>query len=199
MEKPASPLYPIQDLLRKRWSPRAFSPQAVPRDILNSLLEAARWAASSYNEQPWRYIIATKDQTDAFQTVLACLEPNNQKWAHAAPVLMLGIIRTTFTRNGKPNSVALHDLGAASAQLTLEATARGLAVHQMQGVLPEKIRATFHVPAEYQPVTALAIGYPGDPEQLPEALRKVEREPRTRKAPAELFFDAAKQPFIAGV
>jgi len=155
---------------------------------LQSLLEAARWAASSYNEQPWRYMIAQKEQTENFAQLLSCLEPINQKWAKGAPVLMLSFMHTAFTRNQKPNRVAMHDVGAASAELTLEAMRHGVFVHQMGGILLDRIREVYHVPADFDPVAGLALGYPGDVNQLPEPFRKPEQEPRTRKSPTELFF-----------
>src|SRR5690606_15385785 len=120
--KQASTEYPIHELLAKRWSPCAFSAQGVPEDDLRSLFEAARWAPSSYNEQPWRYIVATKADLEQYDRLLSCLVPGNQEWAKTAPVLALGCASLRFDRNGKPNAAALHDLGLASACLTLEAT-----------------------------------------------------------------------------
>src|SRR6185437_5594635 len=146
MEKPADTQYPVHDLIRKRWSPRAFADKPVPAEALRSVLEAARWSASSFNEQPWRYIVATRESPQAFQQMLGCLMEKNQRWAKGAPVLMLSFFKKTFSANGRPNRVAPHDVGAASAQLTFEATARGLAVHQMGGIELDKIRSTYHVP-----------------------------------------------------
>jgi nitroreductase len=132
--KLAKPDHPIADELVKRWSPYVFDSRPVSKDDLRSLFEAARWAASSYNEQPWTYIIATKDEPDEFAKVLSCLVELNQEWAKQVPVLGLGVVSRNFKRNGKPNKAAIHDLGAASASLTFEATRRGIFVHQMIGL-----------------------------------------------------------------
>src|SRR5262249_49427539 len=129
--------HPVQELIAARWSPYAFSNRPVSRQDLLSLFEAARWAASSYNEQPWTYIVATEDDAEGFATLLSCLVEGNQTWAKAAPVLALGCTSLTFTRNGKPNAAAEHDLGLASGSFALEAAARGLCVHQMIGILPD--------------------------------------------------------------
>ena len=128
-------------VFREAWSPYAFSDRPVSEDDLRSLFEAARWAASSYNEQPWRYIVATRTDTEAFERLVSCLVEGNQPWAKLAPVLALGCTSLNFAANGRPNDAAEHDLGAASACLCLEATARGLFVHQMIGILPDKARA----------------------------------------------------------
>ena len=138
--KDARPDHPIHELLAKRWSPYAFADRPVPEDDLRSLFEAARWAASSYNEQPWSYIVATKADPGAFERLLSCLVEGNQAWARAAPVLALGCTSLHFALNNKPNAAAVHDLGLAGASLTLEATARGLSVHQMIGILPDRAR-----------------------------------------------------------
>jgi nitroreductase len=186
--KHASPDHPISELVAKRWSPYGFSDRPVSKDDLRSLLEAARWAPSSYNEQPWSYVVATKDDAENFKKVLSCLVEGNQAWASAAPVLAIACTSLNFTRNGQPNAAAVHDLGIASANLCLEATARGLYVHQMIGILPEKARAVFHVPEAVRPLTGLAIGYAADPAKLPEKLKERDQNPRTRKKLAEFVF-----------
>jgi len=180
--------HPVQDGIRKCWSPYVFTERDVPETDLRSLFEAARWAASSYNEQPWRYIVARKGNPEAFARLLSCLTPGNQEWAKQAPVLALGIIRTRFTRNEKPNRVALHDLGAASAQLTMEATHRGLSVHQMAGIDPERARSLYAVPEEYQVVTALAIGYAGENEATDSKFRERDQSARRRRPLAVTVF-----------
>src|ERR1700676_5394072 len=123
--------YPVHDLIAARWSPYSFADRSVGDEDLHSLFEAARWAASSYNEQPWSYIVATREQNDEFERLLSCLVEANQRWASSAPVLALGVASLNLSRNGKPNRAAIHDLGQASFSLALEATARGLFVHQM--------------------------------------------------------------------
>lgn len=188
-QKQASPDHPIHELIARRWSPYAFADRPVSDDDLRSLFEAARWAASSYNEQPWTYILATKGEPDAFDRLLSCLVEGNQGWAADAPVLALGCTNLRFTRNGKPNAAAIHDLGLASATLTLEATARGLVVHQMIGILPDKARELYLIPEGIQPVTGLAIGYAADPSTLSEKYRERDLAPRSRKPLDEFVFD----------
>src|SRR5438270_6621565 len=140
VQKQASPDHPIHELIARRWSPYAFADRPVSDSDLRSLFEAARWAASSFNEQPWAYVVATKADPDAFERLLSCLVEGNQGWAVAAPVLALGCTSLRFALNNKPNAAAVHDLGLAGASLTLEATARGLSVHQMIGILPDRAR-----------------------------------------------------------
>jgi nitroreductase len=186
--KQGTPDHPIHDLIARRWSPYAFADRPVADDDLRSLFEAARWAASSYNEQPWSYILATKVNPAEFERLLSCLVEGNQTWAKNAPVLALGCTSLFFKLNGKPNAAAIHDLGLASATLTLEATSRGLFVHQMIGILPDKAREVYRIPEGVQPLTGLAIGYAADPNMLPEKLRERDRTPRTRKALADFVF-----------
>jgi nitroreductase len=188
-QKQATPDHTIHELLARRWSPYAYSDRPVSDDDLRSVLEAARWAASSYNEQPWRYILATKANKAEFDRLLSCLVEGNQAWASAAPVLAIGCTSLNFSLNGKPNAAAVHDLGLASANLTFEATARGLFVHQMIGILPDRVRELYHVPQEVQPLTGLAIGYAADPGVLPEKLRERDLAPRTRKKLAQFVFE----------
>src|SRR5207237_4302235 len=140
MTKTARNDYPIHDLLRRRWSPRAFADRLVDPDKLRSLLEAARWAPSSFNEQPWAFVVATRDRQEEFARVLGCLVEFNQTWAKSAAALMLTFARLTFDRNGQPNRHAYHEVGLAMANLTVQATAEGLAVHQMAGIVVEKAR-----------------------------------------------------------
>jgi nitroreductase len=186
--KLATPDHPIHELLKRRWSPYSFLARPVPDNILCSLFEAARWAPSSYNEQPWAYIVAKSSDGEAFERLLSCLVEVNRVWAKAAPVLALGCTRLSFAGNGQPNAVAVHDLGQASCSLTLEASARGLFVHQMAGILPDRVREVYRVPEGVQPVTALAIGYLGDPGELPETLQNRDLAARTRKPLREFIF-----------
>jgi nitroreductase len=187
-QKQARPDHPIHELIARRWSPYAFADRPVLDDDLRSLFEAARWAPSSYNEQPWAYLVAAKTDLDAFNRVLSCLVEGNQGWAAAAPVLALGCTSLRFTLNGKPNAAAIHDLGLASANLTTEATARGLVVHQMIGILPDKARELYHVPEGVQVLTGLAIGYAADPRTVPEKYRDRDLATRTRKPLNEFVF-----------
>ena len=188
MIKHAATEHPIQPFIAKRWSPYGFSSRPVSDVDLRSLFEAARWAPSSFNEQPWRYIVATSAQADEFERVLSCLVEANQNWAKAAPVLALGVAKLNFTRNGKPNRVAIHDLGLATGNLLAEATARGLSVHQMGGILPDRAREIFAIPEGAEAVTGIAIGYAGDPATFPEEIRERDCAPRERKSQRDFVF-----------
>ncbi len=185
MHKPATNAFPIHDLIRDRWSPRAFSDKPVQPEVLASLFEAARWAPSSFNEQPWAYLVATKNDPENFAKMLSVLVDFNAGWAKNAPVLVLAVARLAFQNNGKPNRNAFYDTGAASALLSVEATARGLVVHQMAGFDAEKARQVFAIPSGCEPIAAMAIGYPGDSSSLPDSLREKELAPRTRKPLSE--------------
>lgn len=195
MEKPAVTQFPIHDLLKTRWSPRAFSSQPVEREKIQSLFEAARWASSCFNEQPWYFFLATKERPDAHRQLVDCLVEGNQEWARQAPLLVLTVAKMTFAHNDKPNRHAFHDIGLAVGNLVVQATALGLVVHQMAGILPDRIRDAFGVPEGFEPLTGLAIGYPGDPLRLPEPLRSRELAPRERNSlPSFVFSDSWGQP-----
>jgi nitroreductase len=184
MHKPAPTDFPVHDLIRNRWSPRAFSDKPVDREVLASLFEAARWAPSSNNEQPWAYLVATKDNPEDFAKMLSVLVEFNAGWAKNAPVLLLAASRLKFS-NGNPNRNAFYDTGAATALLSVEATARGLALHQMAGFDPAKAKQVFEIPADCEAIAAIALGYPGNPNSLSQKLQDREVAPRTRKALAE--------------
>jgi nitroreductase len=186
MEKPADTTYPIEELLKRRWSPRAFADRPVEPERLLSLWEAARWAASTANQQPWYFIVATREDAAEYARLLSCLRENNQQWASQAPVLMVSVAKLTFDANGQPNRHAFHDVGLAVANLILQATALGLGVHQMAGFYPDRVRELYEVPEGFEPVAGIVLGYPGDPATLPEDLRNRELAPRTRK-PLEAF------------
>ena len=190
MSKDASPDHAIHELLARRWSPYAFSGRPIPREDLLSIFEAARWAASSFNEQPWRYLVASRDRHEEFERVLSCLLEGNQTWAREAPTLALGCVRTTFSRNGRPNRVAQHDLGLASASLTFEATSRGVYVHQMAGMLPDRAREACGIPEDFEAVTALAMGYLADPGSAADLLQARDMNPRTRHPLSAFVFGA---------
>ncbi len=196
MIKHANAQYPIQPFVAKRWSPYAFANRDVSEADLRSLFEAARWAASSFNEQPWSYIVATRAQAAEFERLLSCLVDANQSWAKAAPVLALGVATLHFKRNGKANRVAIHDLGLATGNLVAEATARGLWVHQMGGIRPDCARELYGIPAGSEAVTGIAIGYAGDLASSSEEIRERDVAPRERKSQREFVFGSAwKNPF----
>ena len=185
MHKPAPNDFPVHELIRERWSPRAFADKPVPQGVLRSIFEAARWAPSSNNEQPWAYLVATCDDNENFEKMLSVLVEFNANWAKGAPVLAIAVAELAFAKNNAPNRNAQYDTGAASALLSVEATAQELAVHQMAGFDPAKARLVFGIPAGWEAIAALAIGYPGDPASLPQPLKDREMAPRTRKPIAE--------------
>lgn len=188
MEKRVNAQFPIHDLLARRWSPRAFDGRPVEVDALRTLLEAARWAPSSNNEQPWRFIVATKGHETGWNRLFDCLAEGNQKWTVLAPVLMLSVASMHFEDDGKPNRHAFHDTGLATENLVLQATASGLVAHQMAGFDVEKARVDLRIPAGYEPVAMIAVGYPGNPDILPERLRERELRPRSRRPIGEWTF-----------
>ena len=181
MSNPAPVEYPVLDVIRNRWSPRAFSDKPVPAEVLRSLFEAARWAPSSSNEQPWAYIVATKEDKENFEKSLGALVEFNAGWAKKAPVLVIAVAELAFAKNNAPNRNAQYDVGAASLQLSIEATARGLVVHQMAGFDPETAKEAYNIPQGWEPIAAMAIGYPGDASSLPEPYQSREKAPRSRK------------------
>jgi nitroreductase len=192
--KVANADHEILEVIRHRWSPRAFDASAAVTDAdLGAMFEAARWAPSSANEQPWRFVVASITRTpDVHAGLLASLTPKNQAWARNAPVLVLIAVRLTFERNGAPNPAAWYDAGQAVGFLSLQATAGGLAVRQMAGFDPEMARSVCGVPTLFEPAVVMAIGRPGDPEHLEsDAHRQAERQPRQRRPLTEFVFDGA--------
>ncbi len=183
----------VVEPILQRWSPRAFDHREVSREELKKLFEAARWAASSYNEQPWRFIVGFKGD-ETYRKILDSLIEFNQSWAATAPVLMLSVASRTFARNGSPNQYALHDTGAATAYLSLQATAQGLHTHSMAGFDHQKIRPALGIPEAYEIGAVTAIGYLGEASALPEAMRAMETAPRERKPLSEFTFSEWDRP-----
>ncbi|MGD8816998.1 MAG: nitroreductase family protein [Acidobacteriota bacterium] len=181
MEKPAPTRYPIHELIADRWSPRAFSERPVEEGMLHRLFEAARWAPSSRNEQPWSFIVCPKQNEEAHGALLRCLSESNQEWAQHAPILMMSVAKLALDHNGKPNRHAYHDVGQAVAMMLVEATDLELVAHQMGGFDQDKARELLQIPEGFDPVAAIALGYPGDAENLSLALQKREYAPRERK------------------
>ncbi len=177
------------EAIRHRWSPRAFSDRAVTTDDLVPLFDAARWAASCFGEEPWRFIVASKVNPAQYETMLACLVEANQAWAKSAPVLLLTVARKNFTHNNEPNFYALHDTGMALANLMVQATSMGLHVHAMGGFDRKKARAAYGIPEDHELGAAVAIGYLGDPSTLTEKTRNAELAPRSRKPLSEIVFE----------
>ncbi len=188
MEKPAETSCPIHDPIQRRWSPRAFTDRPVEEEHLMQLFEAARWASSCFNEQPWQFIVATKATPKEYERMLSCLVEGNQEWAKLAPVLILTVAKSTFDHNGKANPHAWHDMGLAIGNLVIQATTLGLSLHQMAGILPDRIREVYGVPPEFDPVTALALGYAGEASLLPGEFGQREQASRTRRSLAEIVF-----------
>ena len=188
LKKPAQTTAPLHDLLRERWSPRAFQTKAVSKTDLTAILEAGRWAASSNNGQPWRFIVATSDDGAGHAAAVAGFNVRNQRWVKAAPVLIFTCARKAFEANGNANAHSWYDTGAAVALMTIEAEARGLKVHQCAGIEREHIRTTYGVPEEFDICSGFVIGHQGDADGLPEELPGREKEPRARKPLAEIAF-----------
>ena len=188
MEKLATSSYPINALIAKRWSPRAFdSKRYVDKSTLGTLFEAVRWAPSAGNLQPWRFMVGVNfDETH--ERVFRTLNVGNQSWTKNAPVLLIALARLTQPNDDGPNPHAIHDLGLAMENLFLQAVDLGLYCHFMAGFSPEKVRATFGVPNGYEPMTAGAIGYPGSPDDLPDNLRQRELRPRERNSLKEFVY-----------
>jgi len=173
---------PIHDLIGQRWSQRAFSDAPVEREKLLGLFEAARWAASSSNEQPWAFLVATREHPKNHEELPGVLVEFNRAWASRAPVLILGFAYTQFEKDGRTNRYALYDLGQAVANLSLEATHLGLTLHQMAGFDVAAARQRFAVPGGWEPATVIAAGYPGNLDSLTEPLQRRETAERKRKA-----------------
>ena len=197
--KHASPDHPILDAIAERFSPYVFEPREVEREKLLSCLEAARWAASSYNEQPWSFLVAERTDENAFANMLDCLLEANQTWANNAGVLLVTVAATSFSRNNKPNRVCDHDIGLAVGNLSVQATALGLHVHQMAGLNLSKTRQVFGIPETHHPLTAIAIGYAGQPTDADDQeLAERDQAPRQRKPLGEFVFHGGwKQSWLA--
>ena len=185
--KPAPVSAPILDCLKDRWSPVVFEPRSVDSKAVRTLFEAARWAASSFNEQPWRFIVVSRDDS-GFAGAVDCLLDINQTWAKDAGLLVFTVVSRQLARNGTPNRCAEHDLGLAVGNLSAQATALGLHVHQMGGVNLSKVRQTYQVPEGYDPVTAIAIGHAGQPQQADPELAARDLAPRMRRPLEEIVF-----------
>lgn len=186
--KTASLDFPIQKLIADRWSPYGFSDRPVAESDLSSIFEAARWSASSYNEQPWSYFVALKKDYGEFGRLLSCLEPANQAWAKTVPVLVLGVVSLRFAKSSKDNRAAVYDLGLATANLVMEATSRGLSVHQMIGILPDTARELYQIPAHHEAWIALAIGYKAPTNELLDGFHERDLTQRQRKPSSQFVY-----------
>jgi nitroreductase len=176
-----------------RWSPRSYADRDVPTEDLKKGFEAARWAASSYNEQPWRFLVGHRGDA-TYKKIFDSLVQFNQDWVKSAPVLILSVARKHFAHNGQINRHSWHDTGAAMANFVLQITALGLHAHSMAGFDHQKAKAAFHIPDDFETVAVTAVGYLGDPESLPEEMRKSEVAPRQRKDLKEFVFSEWEKP-----
>jgi len=179
----------IHELISSRRSIRAFSPKGIDDASFIKLFEAARWASSSRNEQPWRFIAARKEDAENFQLALSCINESNRIWAQHGAILIVVLAKKNFTAHPVQNSHAHHDVGLAIGNLALQATALGIFLHQMGGISYHRVREVFEVPEEYEIISIIVGGYPGDKESLPENLRERETMPRLRKELSELVFE----------
>lgn len=189
MQKSSTIDHPISDLIRSRKSTRSFASRGIELDKINSLFEATRWAPSSSNEQPWIYIYALPHQKELWDKLFSPLNESNKIWAKDAGLLIASLARKEFTRFGTTNSHALYDLGAANAFLALQAVELGLQVRQIAGFSVERVIENLKVPATFEVGVLMAVGYPGDPESLPENLRQRELAPRERYMQGEFVMN----------
>ncbi len=187
MTNPTKNNYEINELVKHRWSPRAFSTKPVEKEKLFSILEASRWAPSAFNEQPWRFIVG-QNHDDTHEKILDTLVGWNKLWAGKAPVLILNIAKKSFTRNKKPNNISKYDLGQAVGFMMVEIVNQGLFSHQMSGFDPVLAAELFNIPDDYEAVSVTAIGYYGDIKELPEDLAGMESKPRERNAIDSMVF-----------
>jgi nitroreductase len=169
----------IHELISKRWSPVAFDPRPVEYDKIQLLFDAAKWAPSANNNQPWRFIFATKDMPE-YEVFLSLMAERNRIWASTAPLLVMGLAQVVSTYKNRPNRLAFYEAGMAVSNLLLQATAMDLYVHQMSGYDHERAKELFVIPSRYEPASILAIGYKGDPSLLPEDLASQEEQERSR-------------------
>jgi len=183
---PIKPDYEIDATLAKRWSPRAFSEKKVDKKVVLRLLEAARWAASCFNEQPWYFIIGYKGD-NTYDNIFDCLVEGNKAWnMDNTQVLMLTVAKKTFDHNDKENRHYFHDVGLAMGNFTYQATKEGLFLHQMAGFDAAQAAESFEIPDNYEPVAAVALGYLGTPDDLPEKYKDSELKPQSRN-PVKYF------------
>lgn len=184
--------YPIESALLQRWSSRAISPESITKEELFSLFEAARWAQSSYNNQPWRFLYVMQG-TKAYEKLFGTLVPFNQKWAKNAAALILVFSKKTFDLNGKPSRTHSFDTGAACQNLAVQGVAQGLVVHGMEGFDYDKARELFTIPDEYQIEAVFAVGKPGPVKNLPEDLQKREEKSGRKDFDEFVFADSFVQ------
>ena len=187
----------VLPVILERWSPRAFADQDVDPSDLKTIFEAARWAPSSFNEQPWRYFVGHRN-SETYKKIFDTLVPSNQAWVRTAPVLILGVAKTRFSHNDSPNNYAVHDLGAADGFITLQAASMGIVTHQMAGFNQAKAREVFEIPEIYAIGSVMSMGYHGDLSSLDEHYHAQEQSPRSRKSLSEIVLSSWDQPADLG-
>lgn len=188
MNKEVNTNLKIMEDIKKRWSPRAFdNKKNIEIDKLNRIFEAARWAPSCFNEQPWRFIVGRKEKGYEYQKILNCLTESNQVWAKTAPVLIIACTKKRFDLDNSANNWAAYDTGQSVAFMILQAMHEGVFAHQMAGFSKDKAIADFNIPEEFTPTTAIALGYLGDINLLPEVLQEKEKEEQLRHPLSKLI------------
>jgi nitroreductase len=181
----------VHPLIQERKSRRAYAETAVTEEIIRQLFEAARWAPSSMNEQPWAYVYATKHQPELFGKIFEALNPSNQVWVERAPLLIVSLVRKNYIRNNLPNGSARYDVGAANAFLSLQATHLGLNVHQMGGFSGDVLKRNLSIPDQFDVAVIMAVGYPGELHSLSAALQERETKPRERYVQNEFVMSSS--------
>lgn len=190
--RPAATDHPIKKLIAQRWSGRAIDPKPVKRSVVLSMLEAARWAPSCFGDQPWRFVVWDRhQQPDAWESAMSTLAEANQRWARQAPILILVLADSLFSRNDKPNRWGQYDAGAAAENLHLQGVAEGLVVHQMGGFDADATHLAFGIPDRYVPMSMIAVGYPGDVANLDQGYQEGETAARERRTLSELVFEGS--------
>ncbi len=187
MNKKANTTYPINDILSKRWSPRAFADKVVEKEKLQSILEAARWSPSASNEQPWFFILGWNNDA-TYQKIFETLVEFNQMWAKNAPVLIISVGKQINSKD-EPSSIFKYDVGQSVAHLTFQASIEGLYVHQMVGFDPDKAAELFQIPEGYEAISVMSIGYIGEPSMLHPRMQKAEKAERERKELSAFIFE----------
>jgi nitroreductase len=192
-DKKAKTVVPVNDLIARRWSGRAYdASRAVPEKHILALFEAARWSPSCFGDQPWRYIICNKYNNQvAWEQAFSCLGEGNQSWARDAPVLILSIADSIMSKTGKPNRWGQYDTGAATMSLCIQATELGLMVHQMGGFDADKSREIFSIPEQYTPMAMMTVGYQLPTDKIDGEIKEREFADRARKPLSQNFFEGS--------
>lgn len=178
----------INKLIKERYSPVVFLDKEIDEQLLMQLFEAARWAPSAFNEQPWRFLYCSKKDKERYEKLFSCLVDGNKEWAKTAPALMLVLAKKNFSHHNKPNSFHQFDTGMAVENFIIAAMEHGVFVHQMGGFSADQAREKFTISDDYSIISVAAIGYPGDINTLPEALKQRAEKPRVRKEISEILF-----------